>query len=112
MSSVTAVPLGGCIVQIPKPVFVTVIKVKSTCGCSARCERPSVVGRAATCHRAAQIITPLTVYFPLSFLTTFWSSFGLREAWMSDHRPPMAELGLIGVMCEVSQCMCVSLVKS
>lgn len=102
MSSVTAVPFGGCIVEIPQPVFVIVIKGKSTRCCSARRERSSVVGRATMYRRAAQIITPLTVYFTLSSLTTFWSSSGLREVWMSDHRPPMAELGLIGVMCEVS----------
>lgn len=111
MSSVTAVPFGGCIVGIPQPDFVIVIKGKSTCHCSARCTGPSVVGRAATCHRAAQIITTLAVYFPPSSRPTFQSSSGLRETWMSDHRPPMTELGLIGVMCEVSQCVRLFLVQ-
>lgn len=111
VSSVSAVPFGGCIVEIPQSVFVIVIKGKSTCCHSARCKGLSVVGRAATCHRAAQIITPLTVYFPLTSRTTFWSSPGLREAQMTAHRSPMAELGLIGVMCEVSQCVCVHLME-
>lgn len=111
VSSVSAVPFAGCIVEIPQPVFVLVIKGKSTCCHSAGCERVSVVGRAATCYRAAQIITPLTVYFPLLSRTTFWSSSGLREAQLTAHRPPMAEPGLIGVTCEVSQCVCVRLVE-
>lgn len=107
VSSVTAVPFSGCIVEIPQPVIVIFIKGSTCCCSSARCKRPSVVGRVAMCHRAAQIITPLTVYFPPSSLTTFWSSSCLREAWMSGNRPPMTELGLISVMCEVSQCVCV-----
>lgn len=111
MSSVTAVPFGGCIVEIPQTVFVIVIKGKLTCHCSAQCKGPSMVGRTATCHRAAQIITTLTVYFPPPSRPTFQSSSVLREAWMSDHKPPMTELGLIGIMCEVSQCVCLCLVQ-